>query len=148
MILLTNIFVISSDTKSIFLSNQQCMMQSTLINFHSNKYIEGLPFYLVVILHRCTGSCKTVDNLSNRMPIPNKTDDVNLSVFDMTPGISESQISTKHVSCQFKGKFGSKKCNFNQKWNNNKCRCACKYPNIMSAKQMIFGILLYVFVKW
>ena len=37
---------------------------------------------------------------------------------------------TKHISCEYKGKFDGTKCNSNQWWNNNKCRCECKEHNI------------------
>ena len=42
--------------KCISLNNQQCMTQSTLINLHPNKYIEGLCYYpFAVNLDRCMG---------------------------------------------------------------------------------------------
>ena len=41
-------------------------------------------------------------------------------------GINESKTLAKHISCKYKCKFGGRKCNSNQKWNNNKCWCECK----------------------
>ena len=32
----------------------------------------------------------------------------------------------KHISCEFKCKFDSRKCNSNQKWNKNKRWYACR----------------------
>ena len=52
--------------------------------------------------------------------IPNKTEDVNLNVFDMIVRINESKTLTKHKSCNCKFKFHGRKCNSNQNWNNNK----------------------------
>ena len=31
----------------------------------------------------------------------------------------------KHVSCKYNCKFGGRKCNSNQNWNNDKCWCEC-----------------------
>ena len=57
--------------------------------------------------------------------IPNKTEDLNLSMFSMMTGINESKTLTKHVSCECKCKFDETKCKSNQWWNNDKCRCEC-----------------------
>ena len=54
-------------------------------------------------------SCNTLNDLSNKVYVPNKTEDLN-----------ESRILTKHISCECKCKFNSRKRNFNQKWNNDK----------------------------
>ena len=46
---------------------------STLINFHPNKYDQGLLYYpFAAISGRCMGSCNTHNNLSNRVCVPNK----------------------------------------------------------------------------
>ena len=62
--------------------------------------------------------------------IPNKTEDLNLSMFNMMTGINESKTLTKHVSCECKCKFDETKCKSNQWWNNDKCRCECKKHRI------------------
>ena len=33
---------------------------------------------------------------------------------------------TEHISCDYKYKFDSTKCNSNQKWNNKTCQYECK----------------------
>ena len=64
------------------------MIQPSLINLHPNDYSQGLRYYpFAVNLERCIASCNTL-NLSNRECIPNKTDDLNLSVFNMITGIN------------------------------------------------------------
>ena len=63
---------------------------------------------------------------------PNKTNDLNLSFFNMMTEKNESKKLTKHIkahwstSCECKFKFDGKKWNSNQKWNNDKCWCECK----------------------
>ena len=82
--LLVNIVNESNHTKSILLSNQKCMIQPTFINLHPNEYSQEFHCYsFPVKLDRCTGSCNTLNNLSNKVCVPNKTEDLNLSVFNM-----------------------------------------------------------------
>ena len=63
---------------------------------------------------RCAGSCNTFSDLSNKVCVPNKSEDLNLSVFNMIIGINESKTLTKHISCKFKCKFDGRKCNSDQ----------------------------------
>ena len=100
--------------KWISLNNQQFKSQPTLINLYSNEYIEGLCYYpFAVNLYKCTGSCNTLNDLSNRVYISNKTKNLHLNVFNMITVINESQILAKHISCKRKSKFDGRKCNSN-----------------------------------
>ena len=101
--LLTGLVNGSNHTKCISLSNQKCMIQCTLINSHSNECSEEFHYYpLAVKLGRCVGSCNTLNNLSNKVRFPSKTEDLNLSVFNMINGINESKTLTKLISCKCK----------------------------------------------
>ena len=40
---------------------------------------------------RCNGSCNALDNLYREICVPNKTEDVNLSVFNMITRVNESK---------------------------------------------------------
>ena len=87
----------------------------------------GLNYYSFMIsLDKCNGSCNSVDDLSVKICVPNKTKSVNVKVFNMASKINETKILTKHISCDCKRKFDSATCNSNQKWNNETCRCKCK----------------------
>ena len=55
--------------------------------------------------------------------VPIKTEDLNLSVFNMIAGINESKALTKHISCK------------------------CKKSHVMYVKKILFGILLHIIVK-
>ena len=44
----------------------------------------------------------------------NKTEDLNLSVFNMIKGINESKTLSKHISWECKYKFDGRKCNSDQ----------------------------------
>ena len=76
------------------------------------------------------GSCSSLNDLSNKVCVPNKTEDLNLSVFIMIKEINESKTLAKHISCKCKCKFDKRKCNSDQWWNNDKCQYECKKHNI------------------
>ena len=79
--LLTSIGNASKHTKCASLNNQQCMIQPTLINLHSNEYSHGLRYCpFVVNLDKCIGKYNTQYDLLNRVCVPNKTEDLNLCV--------------------------------------------------------------------
>ena len=119
------------------LSNQKYMTQPTLINLNPNEYSQEFHYCLFTVkLDRCVGSCYTLNELSNKVCILNKTEDLNLSVFNMITGINESQILTKAISCKRKRRFDGRKCNSDQCecknrhicekdyiWNLSTCRC-------------------------
>ena len=64
--------------------------------------------------------------MSNKVCVPNKTEDLNLNVFSIITGINESKTLAKHISCEYKCRFDGRKCNSDQWWNNDKCQCECK----------------------
>ena len=98
------------------------MTQPTLINLHPNEQSRELHYYPFEInLDRCAGSCNTIDDLSNKVCVPNKTEDLNLNMFNIIAGINELKTLTKHISCKCRCKFDGTKCNSNQMWNNNSC---------------------------
>ena len=120
--LLTDLVNASNYKKCLFLSNQKCEIQPTLINLQPNEYNQELHCYpLAVKLDRCVGSCNTLNDLSNKVCVPNKTEDLNQSMFNMISGKNESKVLTKDISCECKCKFDGRKCNSDQWWNNNKC---------------------------
>ena len=55
-----------------------------------------------VKLDRCVRSCNTFNDLSNKVCVPNETEDLNLIVFSVIKGINESKTLTKHKSCECK----------------------------------------------
>ena len=77
--LLISIVNASNHTKCLSLSIQKCMIQPTLISLHSNKYSQECcynPF--MVKLNRCVVTCNTLNDLSNKVCVPNKTEVLNL----------------------------------------------------------------------
>ena len=85
-------------------------------------------YQFVVKLDISVRSCNTLNDLSDKVYLLSKAEDLNLNVFSMITGITESETLTKHISLKCKFKFNSRKYNLNQKWNNNKWQCECKNP--------------------
>ena len=72
----------SNNTNYVLLSNQKREIQYTLISLHSNECRQGFHCYpFVAKLDRFVGSCNTLNDLSNKVCIPNKTEKLNLIVF-------------------------------------------------------------------
>ena len=99
------------------LSYLNCTTQPNLISLHPNEYNQRLGDYPFAInLDRCVGSCNTLNDLSNKVCVSDKTEDLNLSVFNMiTKMTNESKTLTTHISCKCKCKFDDRKSNSNQK---------------------------------
>ena len=117
------------------------MIQPTLINLHPNEYSQELHYYLFVVkLDRFVGGCNTLDGLSNKVCVPNKTGDLNLSVFNMITITNEWKTFTSlyHASVNlnfivesvFQTRSGIM-------INAGTCR------SILYVEKIIFGILLY-----
>ena len=69
---------------------------STLVNLHTNEYIEGFWYYpFAVKLDRCAGSFNTLNYLSSKVHVPNKIEDLGLIKFNIVKGINESKILAK-----------------------------------------------------
>ena len=110
--LLFSINNVFNHEKYISLSNQKCEIQPTLINLHPNEYSQEFHYYpFAVKLDRCVASCNTLNYLSNKVCVPSKTEDWNLSALNIVTGINESKTLAKHISCECKCKFEGGNCN-------------------------------------
>ena len=78
--LLTSLVVNTSNhTKFVSLNNQKFEIQPTLINLNPNEYSQEFHYYsFAVNLDKYVGSCNTVNDLSNKVCVSNKTEDLNL----------------------------------------------------------------------
>ena len=88
---------VSNHTKCISLSNQLDMTGPTLIYLNPNEYNQRLSYYPFMInLDRCNGICNTINDISGRTCVSNKTEVVNLSAFN---------IIARHILSKFKFKY-------------------------------------------
>ena len=115
-----------------------------------------IVFYVIFLLVFCVvcklcksfdnkRSCNAINDLSYRVWIPNKTEDLNLSVFNMITDANESKTLAKHISCECKCKFHGTKCKSNKNCNSNKCWCECKKIHI--CQKYYVWVLLPVLIK-
>ena len=102
----------------------------------------------MVKLDSCNGSCNTLDDLPNRICVPNKIENVTLSVFTMIIRINESKTLTNiwHASVnlslmveiviQIKSGITTN------------VDVSAKTREIMCEKKIIFGISVFLLWKW
>ena len=144
--LLSSIVNASDHTRWVSLSNQKCEIQPTLINLDPDEYSQEFHYYpFSVKFNKCVGSCNTLNDLSNKVCVPNKTEDLDLSVFNITTGINESKTLTKNISCECKCKFDGK--NVIQINGGITINVDVTVKNVIYLKKIMFGILLYEIVK-
>ena len=69
------------------------MIQPTLINLHPNGWIQSRPslhcYPFAVKLVRCVGSYNTLNDLADKVCVPNKTEDLDISMLIMITCIKE-----------------------------------------------------------
>ena len=96
--LLTGLVNGSNHPKCVSLSSQKYITQPTFINLRPNEYSQEFNYHpFAVQLDRCVGSCNALNDLSNKVCVPNKTEDLNIRVSNMITGINESRTLTKHI---------------------------------------------------
>ena len=83
--------------------------------------------------------------LVNKVYAMNKTEDLNLSVFNMITGINESKTLTKRISCECKSKLDETKYKSNQWCDNDYVDVSVN--NIIYVKMITFQISLLVRMK-
>ena len=129
----------SNHTKCVYLSNR-----ATFINLQPNEYRQEFYYYPFAIkLDRCVGSCNTLNDVSNKVCVPNKTEDLNLDLFNTITTINESK--TKHISC--KCKWNLMKKNVIQINSGITINVNVSVKSVKHEKKIMFGILLHVVVK-
>ena len=64
----------------------------------------------MVNLDRCDRNCNTLDGPYDTIYVPNKTENVNLSVSNMIARMKDSKTLRTHISCECKCKFDGIKC--------------------------------------
>ena len=93
--LLSGLVSTSNNIKYVSLSNQKCEIEPTFIDSHPNDYSQEFHCYsFTVKLDKCVASCNTLDDLSNKVCVPNKTENLNLNMFNMITGINKSKTLT------------------------------------------------------
>ena len=91
------------------------MIQSTFINLPPNEYGREFHYYPYTIkLDKRVWSYNTLNDVSDDACVPNKTEDLNLNMFNMITGKNKSKALAKQISWEGKCKFDGRKCNSDQ----------------------------------
>ena len=126
IVLLISLVNASSHAKFVSLSDQKCEIQPTFINLNPQKNSQEWHYYpLAAKLDKSVGNCNTLIDLSSKVWVPNKTEDLNIHVFNM---ITEIEIQIKSgITINVDA--------------------SVSIENIIYVKKIIFGIQLHVVVK-
>ena len=144
--LLISIVNASNHTNWVSLSNQKCMTQPTLTNLHPNEHIQESHYSPTAVkLDRYVGSCNTLNDLSNKVCVPNKTEDLNLSMLSMIKEINESKTLTRHNHANVNVDLMDE--NVIQINGGITINVIMSVKKAMYVKKIIFGILLHIVVK-
>ena len=118
-------FTGSLTTKFISLHDEPRLARLAFIDLNPNEH----HYYLFIVsLERCNKNYNSLDNPFGRICVPNKTANVNLKLFNIITEINKSKTLTKHILCNCRCSFDSRKLNSNQKRDNDKCQCESKKP--------------------
>ena len=80
-------------TKFVSMGNKNRMIQPTLINLHAHEYRQEFHYYpFAVKLDKWVGSCNSLNEFSNKVCVPNKTEELNINVFNMITVKNESKF--------------------------------------------------------
>ena len=90
----------SLTTNCISLKNESTLIDLNPVELKCNP--------LLTTLYKCNGSCNTLSKIFDGICVPDKTDDVNLSAFNLITRANESKTLIKPMSCKYKCKFDSK----------------------------------------
>ena len=85
-----------------------------------------LCFFLIELKQVNAVAVATVSIIHVQNCAPNVVKNLNLKLFNLVPGISETRHMEWHETCKCKCRFSSSVCNNKQCWNDDKCRCECK----------------------
>ena len=87
---LASLAKVSDRTKFRSFNNQPS--KTTLADLNPDEYNQGLRYYPFMInLNRYHGSCNALNDLSSKIYVPKKAEDLNINVFNMIIGIDESK---------------------------------------------------------
>ena len=81
--LLTSLVNASNHTKCVFVTDQKYTLQPTSINVHPNEYTKGLRYYPFEVNLDRVPEVKTFTDLSIKVCVLNKIEDLNLNMLNM-----------------------------------------------------------------
>ena len=98
--LLISLFAINK-TKAIecvSVTNQECMLRPKILDV--NEGVGEALFYPYVLVHKCSGSCNTLDDPMAKLCVPNIIKRVNMKVYNFLMRLNETRNVLWHESCK------------------------------------------------
>ena len=92
-------------------------------------------------------NCNTLNDISDKICVQNKTEDINLNVFNLITNANEWKKIIKHISCKCKYKLKAKNTDQIKSGIMININMSPKIQENIYAKKVIFGIPLNVLVK-
>ena len=115
------------------------MVRPTLIDLNT---VELKYYSFMIALDKCNGNCNV---LSPKICVPKKTKGINVKVFNMITNKHEAKRMTKHILCDYNS--NSTVQHVIQIKNGIIKHVNVNVKIIVSAKEIIVGILAHVFVR-
>ena len=104
--------------------NRECIPRPKILDVNEGVG-EALFYPYNVQVNKCSGSCNTLDNLIEKLSVPNVIKGLNMKVYNFLTMLNETRNVLWHESCKCVCKLNSSVCNNKQIWNSNTCRCDC-----------------------
>ena len=104
--------------------NQKCMPRPKILDVNEGVG-EALFYPYNVQVINYSGSCNTLDNLIEKLCVPNVIKGLNIKVYNFLTMLHETRNVLWHESCKCVCKLNSSVCNNKHICNSNTCRCDC-----------------------
>ena len=88
---------ITSALNCISMNNQECKVRPKIIDVSSNNPM-FYPFS--VKINRCSGNCKSINDLYTKICVPNIVKDLNVKVFNLMSRTNETRSIKSHETCK------------------------------------------------
>ena len=107
---------------SISMNNQEYKVRPQIVNVDED---DPVFFPFSVKTSRCSVSCNNINNPCGKLCVHDVVKNLNVKVFNLVSGTSETRRIEWFETCKRKCRFNSN-VKSKQFWNEEKCRCECK----------------------
>ena len=128
----------------ISMKNQERKVRPEIVDINSNNPI-FYPFSIKI--NKCSGSCNIINNLYEKICVPDTIKDLNAKVFNLMSLPNETRHIKWHETCKCIYRLDKIICNSKQSWNEDKCRCECKELIDKGVCEDLFEILVIMNVN-
>ena len=108
----------------VSVTNQECMPRPKILDVNEDVG-EALFYPYNVLVNKCSGSCKMLDDPMAKMCVPYIIKGINMKVYNFLMRLNETRNVLWHKSCKCVCRLNSSVCNSKQIWNSDTCRCNC-----------------------